>query len=360
MQARTQARRLLLPAEPLALGLLALLLLAAPASAVPDCFGAAARDPEQPCSNPALRLSARPGMARALVTPSYPCKGAGSSGNGSIRIDGALYVCAFGAPPEEATRTVALIGDSHAMAWRAAVAGAFKRLGWRGLDITRSHCAFSAAVRALGELDEDIGCVRFNYRVLDWLRAHPEVTGAVVAHQTGGTPYYPWAGLSAFKTETLGFRFAWEALPPSVEQVFAIRDNPANRNANAVDGCVRRARRAGVRPGPFCALPRREALRRDAFVSAVRADPDPRYALIDMTDYFCSKRRCFPVVGGALVTKDGRHLTRVFSASLGPYLARAIRAVVSPYRLPSGRRAGGARSGRAPESARGARRPARG
>ena len=69
-------------------------------------------------------------------------------------------------------------------------------------------------------------------------------------------------------------------------------------------------------------------------MGAVDGLGDPRYALLDLTDFFCSRRKCFPVIGGALVTKDGRHLTRVFSTSLGPYLARAIRAVVTPYALP--------------------------
>lgn len=331
MQARAQTRRLLLLA-----GLVALsLLVAAPARAVPDCFAAAARDPERPCSNPALRLSARPGLTRALLTPTYPCEGNGSVGDFSKRIDGALYLCEFGTPADEAVRTVALIGDSHAMAWRAAVAGAFKRLGWRGVDMTRSHCAFSSTVRTLPEPEETVGCARFNVRVLDWLRDHPGISAAVVAHQTGGTPYYAAPGLTAFQTETLGFQLAWSALPDSVEQVYAVRDNPANRSAYDVAGCVGRARRAGVSPGPFCAQPRRESLRPDAFVGAVRALGDPRYALIDLSDFFCSRRKCFPVVGGALVTKDGRHLTRAFSASLGPYVARALRRVLTPYSLPA-------------------------
>ncbi len=312
----------------------ALCALAAPAHAAPACFGAAARDPERPCLNPALRLAARPGLTRSLLTPSYPCTGSGTIGNGKQRADGALYPCEFGTPAEDATRSVALVGDSHAMAWRGAVAGAMQRLGWHGIDLTRSHCAYSAAVRDLPENEEVTGCVRFNIRVLRWLEDHPEVTGVIVAHQTAGTPYIAAKGMSAFATETLGFATAWEALPDSVEQVFAIRDNPANHNANAVAACVRRARGLELSPGPFCARPRKESLRRDAFPGAVASLDDPRYALIDLSSFFCSTSKCFPVVGGALVTKDGRHLTRVFSESLGPYLARAIRKVATPYFLP--------------------------
>ena len=46
-----------------------------------------------------------------------------------------------------------------------------------------------------------------------------------------------------------------------------------------------------------------------------------------MTRFFCSKRRCFPVVGGALVYKDDQHITEVYGTTLGPYLRRAISAL---------------------------------
>jgi hypothetical protein len=49
----------------------------------------------------------------------------------------------------------------------------------------------------------------------------------------------------------------------------------------------------------------------------------PRVRAIDMTDFMCDSRRCFPVVGGVLVHKDVGHLTRAFSTTLGPYLLRA-------------------------------------
>ncbi len=318
----------------LALTVAALCAIATPAHAVPDCFAAAARDPRAPCSNPALRFAARPGLARSLITPTYPCTGNGAVGDPNDRADGALFVCEFGVPAAMATRTVALIGDSHAMAWRAAVAGAMKLLGWHGIDLTRSHCAFSATIRELPETAEVQGCVRFNVRVVRWLRDHPEVSAAFVAHQTAGTAYYTAPGQNSFESEQLGFELAWQALPPSILQVFAIRDNPAFHNAYAVAACVRRARRADADAGAYCARPRKQSLRRDAYPGAIDDLNEVRYELIDLTKFFCSAQSCFPVVGGALVTKDGRHLTRLFSASLGPYLARAVRAVLSPYSPP--------------------------
>ena len=55
--------------------------------------------------------------------------------------------------------------------------------------------------------------------------------------------------------------------------------------------------------------------------------PSKRVKTIDMTSFFCSRRQCFPVVGGALVYKDVTHLTDVFASSLGPYVVRKVRAL---------------------------------
>ncbi|MEA2126526.1 MAG: hypothetical protein QOI80_3308 [Solirubrobacteraceae bacterium] len=305
----------------------ALLALPSASAAVPECFGAAARDPEHPCSNPALRMAARPGLVRSLITPSHPCKETEKIGQPDVRADGGLAICEFGVPTSRATRTVALLGDSHAMAWRAAVAGALRVLGWHGISMARSHCSFSAALRNMRNPDDITGCRRFNRRVVEWLSAHPEVTAVFAAHQNGGTPYITSDGVSEFETQVRGFAAAWTALPASIQHVFVIRDNPSNHGANHVQRCIVSARRAGASPGRFCGRPRRDALRPDAHVRAVGRLNDPRYTLVDLTSFMCSSRSCFPVVGGARVTKDGTHLTRMFARSLGPFLARAALAI---------------------------------
>ena len=48
----------------------------------------------------------------------------------------------------------------------------------------------------------------------------------------------------------------------------------------------------------------------------------PRVRTVDLTRYFCDARRCFPVIGGALVCRDQNHLTATFSTTLGPFLLR--------------------------------------
>ena len=50
-----------------------------------------------------------------------------------------------------------------------------------------------------------------------------------------------------------------------------------------------------------------------------------------MTPFFCSRHRCLPVVGGALVYRDGHHLTTVFSTTLGPFVLRRVQSLMAAW-----------------------------
>jgi hypothetical protein len=91
-----------------------------------------------------------------------------------------------------------------------------------------------------------------------------------------------------------------------------------------ISECVRAARSHRRNAGSACARRRGDVLRPDSAVVAARRLRSRRVRVIDMTHYFCSPRRCFPVIGGALVYKDREHITEVFATSLGPYLLRAV------------------------------------
>jgi hypothetical protein len=52
-----------------------------------------------------------------------------------------------------------------------------------------------------------------------------------------------------------------------------------------------------------------------------------RVRTVDLTPFFCGSE-CYPVVGGALVLRDSTHMTGAYSTTLGPYLLRAVDAVM--------------------------------
>jgi hypothetical protein len=281
-----------------ALVALAFALLAGTADAAPKCVGAAARDPEKRCTIKTKRVTPTPD--RAAITPNVACV------RGEVADS-----CSYGARKPEAT--VALLGDSHAAHWRAAMESVAKTRNWRVMEFARPHCPFSFSVPASSEAGAK-ECVPFNERVIEWLAANPSVTTVFVSNNARLAMAKQGR---AYKVD--GVVRALQALPASVTRVFVLRDTPTVRVSTP--DCIRRAVKRKRAPGPACAMPRKRALVTDP--TAVAAERLGR-GVIDLTPFFCSSKRCFPVVGGVLVHKDQDHLTQDFSRTLGPYIDRAL------------------------------------
>lgn len=290
--------------------------IAADPAAQQRCFGAASRDLRVACRNPLLAREVVPKPSIAVVTPNLPCS--------PLHATGLVIPCEFGVPPEDAKSTIALIGDSHAAHWRSALEVVAQKFAWRGLSITRSGCPFTKATARIYPQSRRAECVRWNSEVPRWLRSNPQVhTVFVVAHYDAGIVVKP--GQNEFEAKMAAYAAAWRSLPSSVTRIIVIRDTPKSRTDTLV--CVSRAVARHERAGDECAVPRKDAINRDAAVVEAAHMHSPRVRTIDMTSYFCNREECFPVIGGALVYKDVSHLTDVFASSLGPYLLRKVRAL---------------------------------
>lgn len=292
-------------------------LASAPAHGATPCFGAAARDPEHPgCRVPPLAVF--PAPQDALVAPAEPCA--------IVRLR-FPEVCAFGVPKAQARTTFALVGDSHAAHWRAALAVVARALHWRGLDLDHTRCPF-AAVRKATPAPDPARCARWNARVRAWFAHHPSVS-VVFASQRRQVHVIPRPGLGQFDTRAAGLEDAWNGLPRSVRHVVAIADVPYNRAYTfaCVEGALARRRS----PDRACAVPRSLALTPDPALTAAAAIGPPRVQSVDLTPFMCGSTDCLPVVGGVLVHKDRGHLTRAFSATLGPFLLRDLRRLMRAW-----------------------------
>jgi len=279
----------------------------------PPCFGAAARDPRQPCENPDLRLTIAPALARAgrLLDPFCDKR----------MHPGLLSICAFGAAPEDAQSSFALIGDSHAASMKTALEVVTLGKRWRGYSIFRATCPLTKARPVLRTRARSRQCVQWNGEALDWLRDHREVqTVFLSAHSraqvAGAKPSEMYTALRA------GYRSEIGALLGLVRRVVVIRDVPASDRNHL--RCVASALRAQRPPGTACSRPRGNALRRDPLAAAARAAGSSRVRVIDLTNHVCDAKRCYAVVGGALVQHDQTHLTYDFSSTLGPFILRAL------------------------------------
>jgi len=285
----------------------------------PRCYGAASRDFKTPCHNPKLRLLVKPTPGAALLAP-----------NGFCSPDKAdPLVCASGALPQQASQTVALVGDSHAKHWRGALNVVAKNRGWRLKSLTLTGCPLSAAPRNLPE-PAKTECAQWNQQVLAWFQAHPEVSTVFVSELAGGTGAVVPAGQSKYKTEVAGYVNAWNALPPTVKHIVVIRDTP--KQLDVTPDCVETAIRHKKNAGLTCAFSRAKTLDRDPAVDAAAQIGPQRAQVADLTGYMCGKTLCYPVVGGALVFKDKTHITLAFAETLGPFLDRRLTHLMLSWR----------------------------
>jgi hypothetical protein len=258
-----------------------------------------------------------------VPTPSEARRGVNAPCDPVERV-GQVGVCALGAPAP-ATSTLALVGDSHAAHLRAALAATAVIRGWHGVSLTQTGCPLTRATKILREpLFSE--CKRWNAEVVVWLAGHPEVRTVVVSQIVSRVGVVPAPGRSKFATAVAGYRAAWRSLPTSVQRVIVVRDNP--KGAHGVLGCVDDAIAARRRAALVCASRRSVALERDPAVVAAASLRSSRVAIVDLSSVYCGPRRCYPVIGGALVYKDRHHLTQVFSRTLAPILGRRVAAAM--------------------------------
>jgi len=278
----------------------------------PRCLGAASRNPRFNCINKDLRLAVVPPPAEAVLAPNARC---------AIISIKTPYTCQFGVRAAVATRTVALVGDSHATHWRGAVEVVAQARRWRGYSLTRSGCPLSTSPPDLPKARRD-SCTAWRNAVRLWFSRHPEVTTVFVSELAGGSSVRAPRGTSKRDFEIQGYLRAWARLPKNVRQIIVLRDTPVTTDDASI--CVQQAVIDRRRPGLACAVSRHSALRQDLAVVAARRKGQGRVHVVDLSQFLCSPKLCFPVIGGVLVHKDKTHMTPLFSSTLGPFLLRRV------------------------------------
>jgi hypothetical protein len=218
--------------------------------------------------------------------------------------------CSFGAGFARGPARLALIGDSHAMSFRATTEVAADALGWKVVSLTQAGCGFGIEVYQ-GWPPPDKRCRRHTEQVLRWLRAHPAVHTVLLAS----------SAVQGFTED--GLRALWSRIPSSVRRVDVVVDVP--RVSYKVAGCVSGVRKRHAVSTGACAVGRDDQSLPPDPVRGAAAGSGPRVHLIDLTSYFCDSAHCFPVIGGAYVYRDTNHMNQVFAATLGPYLLQAMR-----------------------------------
>lgn len=242
----------------------------------------------------------------------------------------AFEVCAYGASADRATRTVALLGDSHAEQWLPAFATAAEEHGWRLLVAAKSSCPFSDAERTepgtsaavLAEMR--VGCVSWNREALALLQDQPGIDTLVVSSRARN-PVVAEGDRDWREVAEDGYAERWARVPSTVERILVLHDTPTM--AEDVLACVRDA----SAPADGCARSRGDAFVEDPQYEAAVASRDPRVRPVDLTDALCAPERCSPVVGGVLAYRDPHHLSWVYAMTLAP----AVQAMLDRFPPPT-------------------------
>lgn len=274
------------------------------------CFGAAARlDPS--CADSPQPETFVPTLLTVANDDNHPCDKAPA--------DEAPLRCELGTPAGQASTSVALVGNSHGMQLRGFLSVAAERRDWHVYDFSIVGCAASFAVQKSLRGDDIDRCMDHNQAVVDWLHEHPEVTHLIVNNST--SPYAPAGGRSGTETAVHGYLDYWEALPVSVEHVVVVRDHP--QMAKDFLTCLSESDGTASQAAQDCRIPRRTALRGDTAVTAAeRFGAGAR--VVDLTDAYCDREFCYPVIGGVLVYRNFGHVTGIWQESLAPFVARRL------------------------------------
>jgi len=281
------------------------------------CLGAAARDPQhQPCINPKLRLLVQPSPAalqgnylKAIELTACPSLG--------LRLTSSRRVCNFGVPPGQAKRHVVVIGDSHAGRWRNAIGAVAAQRGWSVSLTSLLGCPDNIKMPAEGA-DGGAECKAWRSALPRWLASQPDVDTVFISQLA------PKSDPATFKSYVAGYQATWRMFPKTVKHLIILRDNP--KSPLGTLDCIERAIGDRRPAGEACAASRAKVLTAypDMTAAAARGLNKPNVGVVDLTEFFCGAKLCYPVIGGLLVASDTSHVTPTFNRTLAPYLARAL------------------------------------
>ncbi|MGW5875082.1 acyltransferase family protein [Nocardiopsis terrae] len=218
--------------------------------------------------------------------------------------------CVYGTEDaEEADRTVALVGGSHAAHWFPALEQIAQRRNWRLVNITKGACLFTDAPQ-LYKGEPYTECAEWNRAVM----AELETLRPDAVFTTGTTTSLDTS--AGFGTETVvdGYVDRWRELDSLGVEVVAVRDTP--RLPFDAPDCL-----SAATPQECTASPS-ESMAEESPLDGVELPPN--VTVLALTDHFCEPGTCSPVVGNVLVYWDRSHVTTTYMRTLAPELERRL------------------------------------
>ncbi|CAL9419578.1 hypothetical protein SUDANB121_01842 [Nocardiopsis dassonvillei] len=221
--------------------------------------------------------------------------------------------CVYG--PEDAGRTVAVVGDSHSAQWVPALMELGEERGWRLVLYTKSSCAFTDTLTKGPEGPYE-SCLEWNRAVVGELAAlEPDLV--VTSSSTTAAPVEGGED-DRVPMVAEGMARLWGEVGATSGPIVALRDTPRQRRD--VVECVA----DNVEDPRECAIPQEEAFERDDPQEEAVRDLPGEAALVDMSDLFCADGECPAVIGNVMVYRDSGHITSTYVSLLTEPLGERI------------------------------------
>ena len=223
-----------------------------------------------------------------------------------------VITCEYG--PEDADRTIALVGGSHAAHWFPALEVIAEDQGWRLVNVVKGACLFTDAPQLYKGEPYD-ACAEWNRGVMDELvELRPDAvftTGTTTSLDTS----------AGFGEEVLveGYVDRWRELEDLGIEVIAVRDTP--RLSFDAPECL------ATGSPEECTAPRADSMAEVSPLEGVEL-PD-NVVPLDLTDLICEPDLCRPVVGNVLVFWDSGHIGATYMRTLAPELEHRLLAATA-------------------------------
>jgi peptidoglycan/LPS O-acetylase OafA/YrhL len=237
-----------------------------------------------------------------------------------IPYDG-IRTCTYGAKHSDVS--IALVGNSHAGHWLPALQEVARRKHWRITTILASECTATRTAVEFDTAEKTDGCLDWGQRVLDLTKERgfdlvltAERSGRQAIEAAGGSSQPYWED---------GFREFLQDWVDQGQRVAVLHDTPFPASTDiSPPACIAENDDDLTR----CSGARSKWVPDDPLYSAAGDVDSPLLSRIDLTDHICGPDRCDAAVGGVLAYFDGSHISATFSATLWPYLARALEPLV--------------------------------
>jgi hypothetical protein len=228
--------------------------------------------------------------------------------------------CLYGHPSSHTT--IAIYGDSHALAWFPAVLRAVNDKGWRLLNVTMAGCTPADITPASATGVVLTACVAFRKAALAKLaKYHPAVilvTGTR-GFATVDRPGHLLTGAARTSAWVAGMGRTLAKLIPMARRVMLISDTPTSRFADP-PGCLAKNLAHVLK----CATPVSYAINYGWINTEFHVALGRGVAYLDAERWVCPTSPCALVHGTYVVDRDHGHMTARFASSLWKKMEAAL------------------------------------